>query len=259
MNDQDIDFHLNELARADRGIHAPERLRDLMRELEAGEPTRPSGPRAVAVSLFPMRGRPIGPTRTLGPVRALGMVAVLTLCVVSLAWVIGPRLNGAAPGQAGGSPSASTSTAPTPSVAERQHAALLNLYANVRRYANDEHVHEMDCFPTTVGASQQAVITQTITTNPLTVPLPVTCTVVSMDPYPLPGWAPPKYGWTVTLSQSWLAGPDYPAGYATYRFDTEPDGSLIHSSFIGGSGPIIEGKGDTLPAYPHVGTSKYSD
>ena len=79
-----------------------------------------------------------------------------------------------------------------------------------------------------------------------------------MVPYALPGWTPPKYGWTVTLSHSWVAGPDYPAGYATYQYDTEPDGSVIHGArLIAGSGPTPEGKSAPLPDYPHVGTSKY--
>jgi hypothetical protein len=179
---------------------------------------------------------------------------------------MGPRTNGGAPGptEAGGaqserpSPVLTPSPALTPSVAQLQQIALLRFYADDKRFANDEHIHEMDCFPTTVGASEQAVITQTIGTNPLTVPLPVTCTVVSMVPYPLPGWTPPKYGWTVTLSQSWVAGQDYPAGYATYAFDMEPDGSVIRGAFIAGSGPTPEGKSGPLPYYPHEGTSKYN-
>ncbi|MGD0247991.1 MAG: hypothetical protein ABSB75_02960 [Candidatus Limnocylindrales bacterium] len=240
MNEQDIDVRLNELARADRSIRAPERLRDLMRALEAGEPTPRSRPRAVVMRLLPLRGRPIG------LVWALGIAAMLTLVVVSLPWLMGARTNGGAP-----------SPALTPPLAQLQQSALLKFYADDRQYANDEHVHEMDCFPTTVGASQQAEITQTIATSPLTVPLPVTCTVVSMVPYPLPGWNPPKYGWTVTLSQSWVAGPDYPAGYATYRFNLEPDGSVIGGGFVAGSGPTPEGKSGPLPYYPHVGTSKY--
>jgi hypothetical protein len=253
MNEQDIDVRLNELAQADRSIRAPERLRDLMRALEAGEPTPRSRPRTVAMRLLPLRGRPIG------LVWALGIAAVLTLVAVSLPWLMGPRTNGGAPspGEAGGAQSEQPSPALTPALAQLQQSALLKFYADDRRFANDEHIHEMDCFPTTVGASQQAEITQTIGGNPLTVPLPVTCTVVSMVPYPLPGWVPPKYGWTLTLSQNWVAGPDYPAGYATYQYDMEPDGGVIRGRFIAGSGPTPEGKSGPIPYYPHEGTSKY--
>jgi hypothetical protein len=253
MNEQDIDVRLTELARADRSIRAPERLRDLMRALEAGEATPRARPRAVATNLLPMRGRPIGLAWV------LGIAAVLTLCVVSLPWLTGPRTNGGGPGpgETPGAQSEPPSAALTPSLAQRQQSALMKLYADDRRFANDEHIHEMDCFSTTVGASQQAEITQTIGTSPLTIPLPLTCTVVSMVPYPVPGWTPPMYGWTVTLSQSWVAGPDYPAGYATYQYDMEPDGSVIHQAFIAGSGPTPEGKSGPIPYYPHEGTSKY--
>jgi hypothetical protein len=241
MNEQDIDVRLDELARADRSIRAPERLRDIMRALEAGEPTLRSSSEVAVMRLLPLRGRPIG------LLWALGIAATLTLAAVSLPWLMGPRTSGGAPGpgESGG----------TPPLALLQQSALLRFYADDRQHANDEHVHELDCFPTTVGASRQAEITQTIATNPLTVPLPVTCTVVSMVPYPLPGWIPPKYGWTVTLSQSWVAGPDYPAGYVTYRFDLEPDGRLIGGGFIAGSGAGPDGKSG--PLYPHQGTSKY--
>jgi hypothetical protein len=195
----------------------------------------------------------------MGLVWALGIAAALTVVAVSLAWLMGPRTNSEAlgPGEAGSAQSERPSPALTPSTAQRQQSALLKFYADDRKYANDEHVHEMDCFPTTVGASQQAEITQTIGGSPLTVPLPVTCTVVSMAPYALPGWTPPKYGWTVTLSQSWVAGSDYPAGYATYQYDMEPDGDVIRGRFIAGSGPTPQGKSGPIPYYPHEGTSKY--
>ena len=79
-----------------------------------------------------------------------------------------------------------------------------------------------------------------------------------MVPYALPGWTPPKFdGWTVTLSQSWVAGPDYPAGYATYQYNLEPDGAMIRGEFIAGSGTTPEGKSAPYPIYPHMGTSKY--
>jgi hypothetical protein len=260
MNEQEIDLRLNELARADRSIRTPERLRDFMRTLEAREPTLRSRRRAMGMPPLPWRGRPSG------LVWALGIAAVLTLVVVSLPWLMGPRTNSEAlgPGSAGSaqselpSPALTPSAALTPSLAQRQQSALMKLYADDRRFANDEHIHEMDCFSTTVGASQQAEITQTIGTSPLTIPLPVTCTVVSMVPYPVPGWTPPMYGWTVTLSQSWVAGPDYPAGYATYQYDMEPDGGVLGVRFIAGSGPTPEGKSEPIPYYPHEGTSKYS-
>jgi hypothetical protein len=259
VNEQDIDIRLSELAGADRSIRAPERLRDFMRELEAREPVPRSRPRAVAMRLLPVRGRPMG------LVWALGLAAVLTLVAALHPWLTGPRMNGGAPGpgEAGSaqserpSPALTPSPVLTPSLEQLQQSALLKFYADDRQRANDEHDHEMDCFPTTVGASQQAEITQPVWGNPLTVPLPVTCTVVSMVPYPLPGWVPPKYGWTLTLSQSWVAGLDYPAGYATCQYDMEPDGSVIRGRFIAGSGPTPEGKSGPLPYYPHEGTSKY--
>lgn len=98
-----------------------------------------------------------------------------------------------------------------------REAALAHFYAEDKRLANDEHVHELDCFSVIVGEARQANITQTLATNPLTKPLPVTCIVESAVPSAMQGWI-------VTLSQSWEAGSDYPAGKVSYRVVLRADG-----------------------------------
>jgi hypothetical protein len=102
--------------------------------------------------------------------------------------------------------------------------------------------HAWDCFPTVVGESRKATITQTPTTGPLTQPLPVTCTVESMVPTVMQGW-------TLTLSQSWDAGSDYPAGKADEIEQMTGDGQMIWE--WGSSGTLVP------PAYPHQGRSNY--
>ena len=128
-----------------------------------------------------------------------------------------------------------------------RQSMLRTAYAAIVHDENDEHIHELDCFPTTVGASRQAYITQTIPTNPLTVPLLVTCSLVSMVPTPMQNWA-------LTLSQTWAAGPDYPAGDATFVYFLNAQGQM-YSGTSQGSGTTSDGKNEFT--YPHVGTSKY--
>jgi hypothetical protein len=96
-----------------------------------------------------------------------------------------------------------TSMLPTDPAAfdQARQSALERALADQKQDADSEHDHAWDCFPTTVGASQKATITQTPNSNPLTRPLPVTCTVESMVPTVMQGW-------TLTLSQTWEAGSD---------------------------------------------------
>jgi hypothetical protein len=68
------------------------------------------------------------------------------------------------------------------------------------QYANDEHNHNFDCFPRIPGASQRATITQTLNSAPMTKPLDVTCTTVSVD------WIDGMDGWTIKLRQTWAIG-----------------------------------------------------
>jgi hypothetical protein len=107
--------------------------------------------------------------------------------------------------------------------------------------SNKDYGHAWDCFPTVVGASRKATITTTPSTGPLTKPLLVTCTVESMVPTVMQGW-------TLTLSQSWDAGPGYPAGTA---YEVE---------LLNGQGQVWEwgwsGTNVSSP-YPHQGRSNY--
>ena len=107
--------------------------------------------------------------------------------------------------------------------------------------ANKDFNHAWDCFPTVIGQSRKATITQTPTTNPLTKPLPVTCTVESMVPNVMQGW-------TLTLSQSWNAGPDYPAGKAYEIEEMNGQGQVWE---FGSNGTSVQS------AYPHQGRSNY--
>jgi hypothetical protein len=124
-----------------------------------------------------------------------------------------------------------------------REAALAHFYAEDKRLANDEHVHELDCFSAIVGEARQANITQTLATNPLTKPLPVTCIVESAVPSAMQGWI-------VTLSQSWKAGTDYPAGKVSYRAVLGPDGQAEGWGLLNSdkSAPYL---------YPNQGGSKY--
>jgi hypothetical protein len=136
---------------------------------------------------------------------------------------------------------------PTDSAALEQarEAALSKFYADDKKYSNDEHVHELDCFSTTVGEARTATITQTVSTAPLTRPLPVTCTVESAVPSA-------TQGWVVTLSQSWEAGPDYTAGKVSYEFVLGADGSSLSMRLL-----IDKATLSTQPLYPNIGPSKY--
>jgi hypothetical protein len=124
-------------------------------------------------------------------------------------------------------------------LAQARQPALLKYFDTMATYADDEHNHSYDCFPRTVGASRQANIIQSLNANPMTKPLPVTCTTVSMEPNAMQGW-------TVVLKQTWLAGPDYPAGELDVHSYTMTDGMSLGTSF----GPITT-------VYPHQGKSKY--
>ena len=124
-----------------------------------------------------------------------------------------------------------------------RQAALLKYFADVTKYSDDEHNHAYDCFPRTVGASQQATITQTLNTAPMTKPLDVTCTTVSIEPNAMQGW-------TVELTQTWAAGPGYPPGECDVTSYTAADGSSQSSSF----GPSDK---SNFQSYPNVGPSKY--
>jgi hypothetical protein len=124
-----------------------------------------------------------------------------------------------------------------PGLEAARQAALENFFALQAKYSDDEHNHAYDCFPRAVGVSNQAMIIQTLNMNPMTQPLPVTCTTVSFD-------ANPMQGWTIVLRQTWLAGADYAAGEAEATCTTLADGSPQDCSF------------GVFP-YPHVGPSKY--
>jgi hypothetical protein len=141
-----------------------------------------------------------------------------------------------------------TAMLPTDPVALDQvrQAALETALADQKRTmaANKDQNHAWDCFPTVVGESRKATITQTPSTNPLTKPLPVTCTVESMVPTVMQGW-------TVTFSQAWDAGQDYPAGKATVVMQMTGDGKMTWQWGTPTTGTI------ELPAYPHQGRSSY--
>ena len=115
---------------------------------------------------------------------------------------------------------------------------------------NKDLSHAWDCFPTVIGASATAVITHTPITNPLTRPLPVTCTLESMVPTVMQGW-------TLTLSQSWVAGSDYGAGTANTVLQMSGDG-LIWEWGFGGPFHLDPAIGKIAgPTYPHQGRSNY--
>jgi hypothetical protein len=133
-------------------------------------------------------------------------------------------------------------TDPT-ALAQARQPALLAFFASMTKYGDDEHKHAYDCFPRTIGTSQQASILEPPNQSPMTQPLPVTCTTVSMDPNAMQGW-------TVVLKETWVAGPDYPAGESNITCTTMVDGSENGCSF-GVS------KSKTWAGFPHVGPSKY--
>lgn len=123
----------------------------------------------------------------------------------------------------------------------RQAALEADLAQQKGMSSNKDYGHAWDCFPTVVGASRKATITTTPSTGPLTKPLLVTCTVESMVPTVMQGW-------TLTLSQSWDAGPGYPAGKA-YEVEV-----------LNGQGQVWEwgwSGTNASSAYPHQGHSNY--
>ncbi len=107
--------------------------------------------------------------------------------------------------------------------------------------SNKDYSHAWDCFPTVVGASRKGTITDTPSTGPLTKPLSVTCTVESMVPTVMQGWI-------LTLSQSWDAGPGYPAGKAYEVEEMDGQGLLWEWGWSGTN---------ASSAYPHQGRSNY--
>jgi hypothetical protein len=132
-------------------------------------------------------------------------------------------------------------TDPTAIDQVRQAALEAALAQQKGMSSNKDYGHAWDCFPTVVGASRKATITTTPSTGPLTKPLLVTCTVESMVPTVMQGW-------TLTLSQSWDAGPGYPAGKA-YEVEVLNDQGQVWE--WGWSGT------NASSAYPHQGRSNY--
>jgi hypothetical protein len=129
-------------------------------------------------------------------------------------------------------------------LAAARQSALLKYFATMTQFADDEHNHAYDCFPRTEGASNQATIIQTLNQAPMTKPLAVTCTTVSIEPNAMQGW-------TVQLTQTWDAGPGYSAGECDVTSYTTTDGSTTSTSFGSSS------KSGPMTGYPNVGPSKY--
>jgi hypothetical protein len=134
-------------------------------------------------------------------------------------------------------------TDPT-ALAQVRQQAFTTFLADELLMSNDESNHSLDCFPRTIGLSNQASITQTLNTAPMTKPLPVTCTTESVE-------ANAMQGWTIVLKQTWVAGSDYPAGEVDFTSYTTADGQPISGSY----GPMSKLKAGQW--YPHVGPSKY--
>lgn len=133
-------------------------------------------------------------------------------------------------------------TDPT-ALAQARQPALLTYLADMTKSGDDEHKHAYDCFPRTIGVSQPANILEPPNQAPMTKPLAVTCTTVSMDPNAMQGWS-------VVLKETWVAGPDYPAGELNIRCNTMADGTAGGCSFDSPGGKDSIG-------FPHVGKSKY--
>lgn len=113
--------------------------------------------------------------------------------------------------------------------------ALSFLRTSVYQYGGS---HFYDCFPTEVGASTTATITASVQA-PLMQPLPVTCTT-DVAPNVMQGW-------TLSLTQTWAAGPDYPAGQSTVTVDLNLDGTVAEVDQTT--------RGWMSPDYPHQGSS----
>jgi hypothetical protein len=84
-------------------------------------------------------------------------------------------------------------------------------------YLSGQYPHFFDCFPSKTGVSVAATITHS-QQAPHTQPLPVICTT-AIKPNSMQGW-------TLSLTQTWAAGPDYPAGYCTNAYQLNLDGTL---------------------------------
>jgi len=103
-----------------------------------------------------------------------------------------------------------------------QAAAITSGLASLRSqpnvlYLSGQYPHFFDCFPSKTGVSVAATITHS-QQAPLTQPLPVICTT-AIKPNSMQGW-------TLSLTQTWAAGPDYPAGYCTNTYQLNLDGTL---------------------------------
>jgi hypothetical protein len=103
-----------------------------------------------------------------------------------------------------------------------QAAAITSGLSSLRSKLNapiltEFYPHFFDCFPSKTGVSVPATITHS-QQAPLTQPLPVICTT-AIKPNSMQGW-------TLSLTQTWAAGPDYPAGYCTNVYQLNLDGTL---------------------------------
>jgi len=98
--------------------------------------------------------------------------------------------------------------------------------------------HLFDCFPNVPGESAAATITSS-EQHPLTKPLRVTCTT-EIAPNVM-------HGWTLSLTHSWAAGPDYAAGRSTGLFDLAPDGTVSEMD--------QQREGWTYDVYPNQGSN----
>jgi hypothetical protein len=118
------------------------------------------------------------------------------------------------------------------------HAVVPTALAKLRRtygYTVDM-AHSYDCFPTIPGTSVRSTIVENPYERTLSQPLPVTCTS-DIAPNVMQGW-------TLTLTQTWEAGPDYPAGKQTYV------------KYLDIGGHVIGDGSDMRPTYPHQTGSK---
>lgn len=103
-----------------------------------------------------------------------------------------------------------------------QAAAITSGLSSLRSQPNSQiltgnYPHFFDCFPSKTEASVPATISHS-QQAPLTQRLPVICTT-AIKPNSMQGW-------TLSLTQKWVAGPDYPAGYCTNVYQLNLDGTL---------------------------------
>ena len=106
-----------------------------------------------------------------------------------------------------------------------QAAAIKSGLSSLRSYPTAQiftsgYPKFFDCFPSKAGVKVAATITHS-QQAPLTRPLPVTCTT-AIEPNSMQGW-------TLSLTQTWAAGSDYPAGYCTNVYQLHLDGRLAAS------------------------------